>query len=197
MSAEPHLVAVTLVVLGASWGGLRALEVVLSGLPAEFGAPVVVAQHRQPGARELLAGLLDAHTALDVRDARDHDALVAGRVLVAPADRHLRVEGDHVELSREAEVRHSRPSIDVLFESAARTHGRGTVGVVLTGANEDGARGLQAVRAGGRPRDRAGPRRRRGARGCPPPRWPARAPTTCSRSRTSRRGSSALVGGCA
>ena len=110
---------------------------------------MVVAQHRQPGARELLAGLLDAHTALDVRDARDHDALVAGRVLVAPADRHLRVEGDHVELSREAEVRHSRPSIDVLFESAARTHGRGTVGVVLTGANEDGARGLQAVRAGG------------------------------------------------
>jgi two-component system chemotaxis response regulator CheB len=149
VSAEPHLVAVTLVVIGASWGGLRALEIVLGGLPAGFGAPVVVAQHRQPGARELLAGLLDAHTALDVRDARDHDALLAGRVLVAPADRHLLVEGDHVELSSEPEVRHSRPSIDVLFESAARTHGRGTVGVVLTGANDDGARGLQAVRAGG------------------------------------------------
>ena len=141
--------AVTLVVLGASWGGLRALEVVLGGLPAGFGAPVVVAQHRQAGARELLAGLLDAHTALDVRDARDGDALVAGRVLVAPADHHLLVEGDHVALSREAEVRHSRPSIDVLLESAARTHGRGAVGVVLTGANDDGARGLQAVRAAG------------------------------------------------
>jgi two-component system chemotaxis response regulator CheB len=149
VSAEAHLVAVTLVALGASWGGLRALEAVLSGLPAGFGAPVVVAQHRQAGGRELLAGLLDAHTALDVRDARDGDALVAGGVLVAPADHHLLVAGDHVELSREPEVRHSRPSIDVLFASAARTHGAGTVGVVLTGANDDGARGLQAVRAGG------------------------------------------------
>lgn len=149
MSAEPHLVAVTLVVIGASWGGLRALEAVLGGLPATFGAPVVVAQHRQAGGRELLAGLLDAHTALDVREARDKDVLRPGVVLLAPADYHLLVEGDHVELSCEAEVRHSRPSIDVLFESAARTHGPGVVGVVLTGANDDGALGLQAVRARG------------------------------------------------
>ena len=141
--------AVTLVVLGASWGGLRALEVVLGGLPAGFGAPVVVAQHRQAGARELLAGLLDAHTALDVRDARDGDALVAGRAPRRPGRPPPARRGRPRRAVPEAEVRHSRPSIDVLLESAARTHGRGAVGVVLTGANDDGARGLQAVRAGG------------------------------------------------
>ena len=146
--AEAHLVAVTLVVLGASWGGLRALEV-----RAERAAGGVRRAGRRrpapPGRRrELLAGLLDAHTALDVRDARDGDAPRRGPgVLVAPAGYHVLVEGDHFALSREAEVRFSRPSIDVRLESAADALGPGVVGVVLTGDNDDGAAGWPGVRA--------------------------------------------------
>lgn len=140
---------VGIVVIGSSLGGLRALECVLGGLPGDFPAPVVVAQHRQEGAEELLAGLLNARTALEVREAEDKAALPDGCVRVAPAGYHLLVDDGHLALSVDAAVRHSRPSIDVLFESAAHAYGDRAVGVVLTGANDDGARGLAAVRARG------------------------------------------------
>jgi two-component system chemotaxis response regulator CheB len=141
--------AVDLVVVGSSWGGLRALARLLGDLPADFGPPVLVAQHRQLGAEELLAGLLDAHTPLQVREAEDKSPLRTGCVRLAPAGYHLLVEDRHLALSCEEEVRYSRPSIDVLFDSAARSHGAAVVGIVLTGANDDGARGLQTLRARG------------------------------------------------
>jgi two-component system chemotaxis response regulator CheB len=140
---------VGIVVIGASWGGLHALERLLGGLPAGFAAPVVVAQHRQSGAEELLAGLLGARTRLEVAEAEDKDRLVAGRVRLAPAGYHLLVDDGHLALSIDQAVRHSRPSIDVLFDSAARAYRERAVGVVLTGANDDGARGLAALRARG------------------------------------------------
>jgi two-component system, chemotaxis family, protein-glutamate methylesterase/glutaminase len=139
---------IDLVAIGASWGGLRALETVLGDLPADFGVPIVVAQHRGHG-EGMLAELLDRSAVLRVRDAEDKDALVAGEVLVAPADYHLLVDGDSVALSIDERVAFSRPSIDVLFESAAASHHERTVGVVLTGANADGAQGLRAIRRHG------------------------------------------------
>lgn len=134
-----------LLAIGASWGGLRALQTVLAALPAALPAAVVVAQHRSAH-DDLLAGLLDRTTELAVRDAEDKDPLVAGEVLVAPADYHLLVDGEAVALSVDEPVGYSRPSIDVLFESAAEARGELVVGVVLTGANADGAEGLRAIR---------------------------------------------------
>jgi two-component system chemotaxis response regulator CheB len=135
------------VVIGSSWGGLHALRVVLSGLPPGFQAPVCVAQHRTATDEEAaLAGLLDQASALPVRDADDKDALRDGEVLVAPPDYHLLVEPGEVALSVDAPVRFSRPSIDVLFESAADAYREHAIGVVLTGSNADGAAGLRRIR---------------------------------------------------
>lgn len=139
-----------LVVIGSSLGGLHALERVLGGLPEDFPAPLLVVQHRAPEGPALLAGLLQRHCPLEVCEAEDKAPLRAGRVLVAPAGYHVLVEPGHVALSLEAEVAMSRPSIDVAFETAARAYGARAIAIVLTGANEDGARGLAEVcRLGG------------------------------------------------
>lgn len=145
--------AVELVAIGASWGGLRAVECVLGTLPADFGAAVVIAQHRQGQSdqAERLWQLLDAHCALPVRDAEDKQVLEPGRVLVAPADYHLLVEHETVALSVDPPLNHSRPSIDILLGSAADAYGERAAGVVLTGANADGADGLARIAARGGP----------------------------------------------
>jgi two-component system chemotaxis response regulator CheB len=138
---------VALVVIGASWGGLTAVRKVLADLPEDFPAAIVVAQHRS--ARDgMLAELLADGCALAVREAEDKDELRAGAVLVAPPDYHLLVGAEEIELSVDEPVRYSRPSIDVLFESAAVRPAR-VVGVVLTGANADGAEGLAQIRRRG------------------------------------------------
>lgn len=137
-----------LVAIGASWGGLHAIRTVLEGLPRELPAAVVVAQHRS-GGDDVLADLLARTSALPVRDADDKDALEPGRVLVAPAGYHLLVEDGSVALSTDAPVAFSRPSIDVLLQSAAEARGDRVVGVILTGANADGAEGLAAIRRHG------------------------------------------------
>jgi len=137
-----------LVVVGASWGGLQAVRVLLGGLPAGFGAPVVVVQHRSSESHPTaLRELLSASTALGVAEAEDKQPLEPGCVYVAPPDYHTLVEHDHLELSIEAAVSHSRPSIDVLFDSAAVARRERCVGVVLTGANADGAAGLARIAA--------------------------------------------------
>jgi two-component system chemotaxis response regulator CheB len=140
---------VDLVAIGASWGGLHAVGAVLAHLPAGFPASVVVAQHR--GSDDgMLVDLLGRVSALPVRDAEDKDELRPGEVLLAPPDYHLLVEDETVALSVDEPVAFSRPSIDVLFQSAAESRGDRVVGVVLTGANDDGAAGLNAIwRRGG------------------------------------------------
>jgi len=138
------------VVMGASWGGMRALETVLAALPADFPVPIAIAQHRDPDAEDdLLASLLARHTRLDIHDADDKQQLAPGRVLLAPPGYHMLIEGATVALSVDAPVQFARPSIDVLFESAADAHGARTIGVVLTGANADGAAGLAAIKRRG------------------------------------------------
>ena len=145
--------AVDLVAIGASWGGLRAVECVLGTLPADFGAAVVIAQHRQGRADgdERLAALLSARCALDVQEAEDKQALGPGTVLIAPADYHLLVEPESVALSVDPPHNFSRPSIDILFGSAADAYGERAAGVVLTGSNGDGAAGLARIASRGGP----------------------------------------------
>jgi two-component system chemotaxis response regulator CheB len=135
-----------LVAVGASWGGLDALRVLLRGLPRDLDAAVVVAQHRAPESHPTaLRDLLGAVTLLGVLDAEDKQPLERGVVFLAPPDYHLLVEEGHLALSTEGAVSFSRPSADVLLESAADALRERCVGVVLTGANDDGARGLARV----------------------------------------------------
>jgi two-component system chemotaxis response regulator CheB len=139
-----------IVVVGTSWGGLAALRTLAAALPRDFGIPVAVVQHRHKESDRLLATLLQERTALTVCEVEDKQPLLPGFFFIAPPDYHLLVERGHFSLSTEAPVRYSRPSIDVAFTSAADSYGAGTVGVVLTGANADGAAGLAEVaRRGG------------------------------------------------
>ncbi len=133
--------------MGASWGGLVALESVLGGLPRSFRTPIAIAQHRsRDGGSEGLARLLGTHTDLPVADAEDKQPIEPGQVYLAPPDYHLYVDEDGFSLSVDDAVLYSRPSIDVLFESAADVYRDRLIGVVLTGANEDGAHGIAAVK---------------------------------------------------
>ena len=135
-----------LIVIGASWGGLDALTVVVRGLPADFDVPVVIVQHRGPDTESFLSGLLQQWTTRKVLEPEDKEPISPGHIYVAPANYHLLVEEGHFSLTTEAAVRYSRPSIDVMFGSAAHAYGERAIGVVLTGANEDGSRGLQCIR---------------------------------------------------
>ena len=138
-----------IVVVGASWGGLNALSRLVADLPADFPLPVVVVQHRSKESDHLLAQLLQDRSALRVREVEDKEPIAAGHVYVAPPDYHtlvdLLAEDPHFTLSVDPPVRYSRPSIDVTFVAAADAFGPRTIGVVLTGANEDGAVGLRRI----------------------------------------------------
>jgi two-component system chemotaxis response regulator CheB len=135
-----------LVVVGTSTGGLHALTRLLSALPANYRLPIVIVQHRSKDSDERLSGLLRASSQLPVREAEDKEPLHSPGVYLGPPDYHLLVEPDSIALSTEEPVTYSRPSIDVLFESAAYSHGSGVIGVLLTGANQDGTRGLQEIK---------------------------------------------------
>jgi two-component system chemotaxis response regulator CheB len=139
-----------IIVIGASLGGLNALTTLLSGLPAGFGLPIAVAQHRHREADDRLAVFLQYYSALEVREAEDKQPLAAGCVYLAPADYHLLLDEGALALSTEGPVLSARPSIDVLFESAADAYAARAIGVILTGASDDGARGLAKIsRRGG------------------------------------------------
>src|SRR3954471_1969486 len=141
----------SIVAIGTSWGGLLAVSKLLSGLPAEFPIPIVVVQHRSKDSDRLLSQLLQDATPLTVCEIEDKDMLEAGKVHVAPANYHVLVERGYLSLTVEEPVRYSRPSIDVLFMSVGDAYGKEAIGVVLTGANEDGSRGLaHIVKRGGK-----------------------------------------------
>ncbi len=139
-----------LIVVGCSWGGLAALGRLLEHLPDEVDVPIAIAQHRGPDSlRGALQAALQRHLARPVVEAADKDPIEPGHVYVAPPDYHLLVEVGSFALSVDERVQHARPSIDVLFESAADAYGAGVIGVVLTGANADGAAGLARIAARG------------------------------------------------
>jgi two-component system, chemotaxis family, protein-glutamate methylesterase/glutaminase len=143
--------AYELVAMGGSWGGLAAYDRILPVLPKEFPAAIVVVQHRAVDShRGALTSYLERRTRLPVVEVDDKDPIVAGQIHLAPPDYHTIVERGHFALSTEAAVHHSRPSIDVTFESAADSYGERLIGVILTGANEDGSAGIVAIaRRGG------------------------------------------------
>ncbi len=138
------------VVVGVSTGGLEALRRLLGALPGSFPLPILVVQHLAAEADGGLAILLDDAVALRVKEAEEGEVPRAGTVYLAPANYHLLVESSgHLALSVDPPVNLSRPSVDVLFESAAEAWGSQVVGVILTGAGVDGSLGLAAIQAAG------------------------------------------------
>jgi two-component system chemotaxis response regulator CheB len=139
-----------LIAIGTSWGGLQALSTLLRDLPDAVDQPLVVAQHRSAESPDGgLGHLLQVHTQRVVRDAEDKDSLERGHVYLAPPDYHLLVEPGSLALSTEEAVQFARPSIDVLFETAADAYAERVIGIVLTGANADGAAGLARIKERG------------------------------------------------
>jgi two-component system chemotaxis response regulator CheB len=138
------------VVIGASAGGVNALLELLPALSAHYPLPVVVVLHVMRGRQNQLVDVFGQRLALRVDEAADKAALQAGTVYFAPADYHLSIEADRVfSLSLEPPVHFARPAIDITMESAADVYGPGLVGILLTGANHDGAAGLAAIGAAG------------------------------------------------
>jgi len=137
-----------IVVVGTSTGGLKALQTLLSGLNADFPLPVVIVQHRG-NSENGLCEFLGQSSNLLVSEPEDKEPVVSGRVYLAPRDYHLLIENGSFALSTDHAVAYARPSIDVLFESAADEYQDRTIGVILTGANNDGTRGLQKISSQG------------------------------------------------
>lgn len=138
------------VAMGASWGGLHAYTTVLASLPEHFPAAVMLVQHQNTGAGDRLPGLLARYCRLPVVAPQDKEPLRPGNVYVAPPGYHMLANADHtLALSVAPPVHFSRPSIDELFHSAGHVYGDALAGVVLTGANEDGAVGLDYIRRRG------------------------------------------------
>ncbi len=137
-----------LVAVGCSWGGLAAVGRLLEALPDAFALPTVIVQHRSE-APSALVELLGRHTARRVAEPDDKDLVLANHVYVAPPGYHLLVDRHRFSLTTEEPVRYARPSVDVLFESAANAYGPALAAIVLTGANDDGAKGLARVAAAG------------------------------------------------
>lgn len=133
-----------LIVIGLSAGGLSALCIMLGGLPESFPVPIAVVQHRSKDSTALASVLQDC-TRLQVCDVEDKTPIHPGEVHIAPPDYHVLVDDGFYALSVDEPVTYSRPSIDVLFESAADQLGSNVVGIVMTGANRDGARGLRRI----------------------------------------------------
>jgi len=180
-TGELNKINFEIVVVGTSLGGLHALKTLLSDLPESFPLPVVIVQHRHKNSNNMLSDYLQQQSSLPVTEAEDKEAIVPGRVYLAPADYHLLIElpcysdfsvheshftgvatsrvlgkseiqnrgAPTFALSTEAPVSHARPSIDVLFESAADTFGEKVIGIILTGASSDGTQGLAKIKAEG------------------------------------------------
>jgi two-component system, chemotaxis family, protein-glutamate methylesterase/glutaminase len=138
------------IVIGGSAGGLNALQEILRPLPADFRLPILVVLHRPPSPDELLIYTLNESCQLLVKEADQDELIEPGRVYIAPANYHLLVERDRtLSLSIDAKVCYSRPSIDVLFETASDAYLAGLIGIILTGANNDGTAGLRQIKKNG------------------------------------------------
>jgi two-component system chemotaxis response regulator CheB len=139
------------IVIGASAGGVEALGMILPALPAKFRPALLIVLHLPRERPSLLVEIYEKRCALPIREADDKEPIEPGTVYFAPPDYHMLVERNRqIALSTDEPVHFSRPSVDVLFESAADVYGERLLGVILTGANEDGAAGLHAIhRAGG------------------------------------------------
>jgi two-component system, chemotaxis family, protein-glutamate methylesterase/glutaminase len=138
------------IAMGASAGGIEALSVLLPALPASLPLPIFIVQHLNRERPSLLVSLFEKYCKLPVCEATDNAPVQAGTVYFAPPDYHLLIDaGPRIALSVDPPVHYSRPSIDVLFESASDQYGSSLLAILLTGANSDGAAGIKAVRDNG------------------------------------------------
>lgn len=138
------------VVIGVSAGGVKALKTILSGLSEGFRLPVIIVLHQDPRSESRLVEILDRDCLLRVKEAEDNEKISGGTVYIAPPDYHLLVErGGVLSLTQYEKVSYARPSIDVLFESASEEYRQRLIGVILTGATEDGTLGIRRVKEAG------------------------------------------------
>lgn len=138
------------IVIGASAGAIQALSEILPALPADFALPILVVVHVPADRSNILAPLFKKKCRMAVCEAEDKEPALGGVIYFAPSGYHLLVEAEEtLSLSSDEEVLYSRPSIDVLFESAADAYGPAAIGIILTGANSDGAKGLRAIASAG------------------------------------------------
>jgi len=138
------------IVIGGSSGGMSALRTLLSALPGDFPLPIIIVQHVGPDSGTLWISNLDKASKLKVKEADEKEKIEKGTVYTAPANYHLLIEKDCTfSLSADKRVSYARPSIDILFDSAAQAYGSGLIGVILTGSNHDGTAGLKKVKQRG------------------------------------------------
>ncbi len=138
------------VVIGASTGGFEAIQNILIALPKNFGAPILIVQHISPHSDNFMARHLNDICKLTVKEADEKEKVRPGYVYIAPPNYHLLIEKNQtLSLTVEARVNYSRPSIDILFDTAADAYEKGLIGVLLTGANSDGSKGLKCIKEHG------------------------------------------------
>jgi two-component system chemotaxis response regulator CheB len=134
-----------MIVIGGSTGSFASVQEILQRLVPKLSVPIVIAVHRRPDDEDLLTPLLQRVSALEVCEVVDKMPPAPGKIYVGPADYHVLIEREYLSLSVDERINYARPSIDVLFESAALTHRNALIGVVLTGSGSDGARGAAAI----------------------------------------------------
>lgn len=138
------------IVIGASAGGFHALGKLIPEFPKKFQLPIIIVQHTSPTSDNYLATFLNKLSKLKVKEVDEKEEIKPGYVYIAPPNYHILIEEDQtISLSTEKKRNYSRPSIDILFETAAITYGNSLIGIVLTGANNDGAEGLLAIKNAG------------------------------------------------
>ena len=148
--AATERTAFDVIAIVASAGGLKAISAVLSALPADFPAALVIVQHLSPRQPSLMAHILSRVSALSVKQAEEGESLHPGHVYLAPPDKHLIVNPDlTLSLTRTEKIHHVRPSGDILFDSVSVACGVRAIALVLTGGDGDGAAGIQAIKAAG------------------------------------------------
>ena len=135
------------VVIGVSAGGINALKVIFTNISENFKLPVIVVQHLHAHSDTFLANYLNSLSHLHIKEAEDKEQICAGTAYIAPANYHLLIEEDRtLSLNTDERVNYSRPSVDVLFNSAADVYGSKLIGIVLTGANDDGVTGMKRIK---------------------------------------------------
>jgi len=138
-----------MILVGGSYGGLRALVAMVRGLPSDFITPLAVVLHRHKDSDGMLLEMLQRECPLPASEPTDKEPILPNHIYLAPADYHLMVEDDHFALSVDDPVRYARPSVDVLFESAADSCGAAAIGIILSGSNRDGAAGAVRIKSRG------------------------------------------------
>ena len=150
LKSKLNLSKFSCIVIGVSAGGMEALSKILPSLPAEFPLPVIIVQHLHKTSTGYYLDYYNEKSLLFVKEAEQNEIIKVGNIYFAPPDYHLLIENNKTfAISSDEKVNYSRPSIDILFESAADVYGEKLIGIILTGANNDGAEGMKIIKQKG------------------------------------------------